>query len=103
MVNLTIPNITVSETTPTIPTTRATIPEAERKEEETATQEKSRLTHHKHGGEKRRHSDGQAPGAYKRRSPTGRVTQVNMEQEEYLNIGEKNTYRVRAGSMRVFR
>ena len=81
MVNLTIPNITVSETTPTIPTNRATITEAERKEE-TTTQEKSRLTHHKHGGEKRRHSDGQAPGAYKRRSPTGRFTQVNMEQEE---------------------
>ena len=81
MVNLTIPNITVSETTPTIPTNRATIPEAERKEE-TTTQDKSRLTHHKHGGEKRRHSDGQAPGAYKRRSPTGRFTQVNMEQEE---------------------
>ena len=81
MVNLTIPNFTVSETTPAIPTNRATIPEAERKEE-TTTQEKSRLTHHKHGGEKRRHSDGQAQGAYKRRSPTGRFTQVNMEQEE---------------------
>ena len=48
MVNLTIPNITVSETTPMIPTNRATIAEAERKEE-TTTQEKSRLTHHKHG------------------------------------------------------
>ena len=59
MVNLTIPNITVSETTPTIPTNRATAAEAERKEE-TTTQEKSRLTHHRHGGEKRRHSDGQA-------------------------------------------
>ena len=41
MVSLTIPNITVSETTPTIPTNRATIAEAERKEE-TTTQEKSR-------------------------------------------------------------
>ena len=108
MVNLTIPNITVSETTPTIPTNRATTAEAERKEE-TTTQEKSQLTHHRHGGEKRRHSDGQAQGAYKRRSPTGRFTQVNMEQEE---DGQETqvpkywrrtpTYRVRAGSMRVF-
>ena len=33
MVNLTIPNITVSETTPTIPTNQATIPEGKRKQQ----------------------------------------------------------------------
>ena len=90
MVNLTIPNITVSETTPTIPTTQATMPEVERKEE-TTTHAKSQLTHHKHGGEKRRHSDGQAPGAYKRRSPTGNKKKKTDKRRKYLNR-EKNTY-----------